>query len=58
MEKVSQEQPVSYIATLAMFSAAKVMEKGQERKSHIPLLVLLAAEFKMYSKQRGGGTHL
>lgn len=32
MEKVSQEQPVSCIAALAVFAAVKVMEKVQGRK--------------------------
>lgn len=58
IEKVSQEQPVSCIAALAMFATVKVMEKVQGRKSHTLLLVLLAAVFKMYSKQSGGVTHL
>lgn len=47
MEKVSQEQPVSCIAALAIFATVKVMEKAQGRKSQTPLLILLAAAFKM-----------
>lgn len=46
-EKMSQEQPVSCIAALAIFDTVKVMEKAQGRKSQTPLLVLLAAAFKM-----------
>lgn len=57
-EKVSQEQPVSCIAALAMFATVKLMEKAQERKSHAPLLVLLAAVFKMCTKQGCGGARL
>lgn len=58
MEKVSQEQPVSCIAALAMFATVKLMEKAQGRKSHAPLLVLLTAVFKMCAKRGCGGAHL